>query len=114
MVPQLGSPGREFQLCTDALRDLCEHGRTKPESALGNARLAPDISCEVQHRHLAFPKGSHHFEALDGCVSSFQCLEATHWADQLLEFGMVGLEDVVQILYLPVSMPRESSPFVPK
>ena len=45
---------------------------------------------------------THHLEALDRGVSGLQRLEPAHRADELLELAMVGLDDIVEVLHLPV------------
>ena len=52
---------------------------------------------------LTLAQRSHHLEALDRGVSGLQRLEPAHRADELLELAMVGLDDIVEVLHLPVA-----------
>jgi len=70
--------------------------------ALDQTRLANDVAREVEDRRLTLAQRTHHLKALDRRIGRLHRFETPHRPDQLLELAMVGLDDVVQILDLPV------------
>ena len=80
-----GSLSLRLQPRVDELRGLSEHTRAESERELGDARHPTHISCEVKHGRLALTQVPHHLQARDRRIGRLQCLEATHWTDQLLD-----------------------------
>jgi hypothetical protein len=61
-----------------------------------------DVLREVEDRRLTIAERTYYLKALDRRVGRLHRLETAHRPNQLLEFAVVGLDDVVQILDLPV------------
>jgi hypothetical protein len=61
-----------------------------------------DVAREVEDRRLALVERTHHLKALDRRVGRLHRFETAHRPNQLLELAVVGFDDVVQILDLPV------------
>ena len=64
--------------------------------------LAKGVACEVEDRRLTFAERTHRLKALDRRVGCLHRFETAHRPNQLLQLAVVGLDDVVQILDLPV------------
>ena len=81
---------------------LGQGARSDAEGALDDPSLADNATLEGEHLGLAFAQRAHHLETLDRGVGRLQRLDSAHWPDQLLEFAVVGLDDVVEVFDLPV------------
>ena len=93
---------RSLEPLTNQLDGLGQRAWTEAEGALDQACLANDVARGVEDRRLTLAERMHHFEALDRRVGRLDRLETAHRPNQLLELAVVGLDDVVQILDLPV------------
>ena len=66
------------------------------------ARLTANVTGDVEDCRLTFAERAHHLEAFDRRIGRLQRLEASDRADQLLQLAMIGLDNVVEILHLPM------------
>ena len=103
------------------LRTRAAHRQTGPprpgkchqdRRRVDNAGFAADVTGDVERRRLSFAERAHHFEALDRCVGRLQGLEASDRSDQLLQFAVVSLDDVVQVLDLSMQRLLGTSAFL--
>ena len=84
------------------LHSFGQCGGTETEGALDEARLTANVTGHGEDRGLAFAERTHHLEAFDRCIGRLQGLEASNRADQLLQLAVIGLDNVVEILHLPM------------
>ena len=89
---------------SEQLYGLSQSARSHAEGPLDDPRLADDAALEGKSPSLTLAQRPHDLEALDRGVGCLHRLEAAHGADQLLELAVVSLDDVVEVLHLP--MPR--------
>src|SRR3546814_14391930 len=73
------------------------------KSSLHKAHLAPDAGLQAPEASLSFAPGSHDFESLDRGIVRGDRFENAHRLDQTLELSVMGLENVDELLQLPVS-----------
>ena len=88
--------------CSNAMTSVRAHGpMPKARSTIRASPTMPPWMANIA----AWPlrRAPHHLEALDRGVGRLQRLEPAHRPDQLLELAVVGLDDVVEVLHLPVS-----------
>src|SRR3546814_17054003 len=72
------------------------------KSSRHKAHLAPDAGLQAPGASLSFAQGSHDFESLDRGIGRGDRFETAHRLDQYLEFSVIGLDHVIEILHLPV------------
>src|SRR4051794_37589526 len=56
----------------------------------------------VEDCRLVFAERAHHLKAFDCRIGGLQPLEASDRADQLLQLAVIGLDNVVETLHLPM------------
>ena len=71
-------------------------------------RTPPDIPCHEHHRASRLTQRPHDLEGLDPRIGPFQSLEPSDRFDQLLQFAVVGLDDIVQV-FDPADAPIHQS-----
>ncbi len=90
----------EFELFTNECDGVRERTCTDAKRSFANACLAMGVLRDVEDRRLALAQCAHHLKPPDGRVGGLQRFETPHRTYQLLQFAMVGFDDVVQILDL--------------
>jgi hypothetical protein len=74
------------------------------EAPRPKARFTANVAGDVEDRRLAFAQRAHYLEAFDRRIGRLHSLEASDRADQLLQLAVIGLDNVVEILHLPISI----------
>src|SRR4051794_1136286 len=67
-------------------------------------RGEPHRECrdDVEDRYPTFAERAHHLKAFDRRIGRLQRLEASDQADHLPQLAVIGLDNVVEIHYLPM------------
>ena len=87
--------------CSSAMASVRAHGpRPKARSTILASPTMPPWRANSPSLTLA--QRPHDLEALDRGVGRLQRLESAHGPEQQLELAVVGLDDVVEVLHLPV------------
>ena len=97
----LGALLQRLEKAVDCLR-LRSSGIVNPEVAFDQAHFSHDAILVLPGLGLPLFEGVHNLKALQGGVGGFHRFEPGRWLDQSFELAVIGLDDVVQILYLPV------------
>ena len=77
-------------------------GGAQSKSSLYQTHLTPDAWLQTVRPRLPLVQSARHFETLDRGIGGLYGFEPAHGPDQLLELAMTSLNDIVEVLHLPV------------
>jgi len=81
---------------------LCHDARSNAEDTFDHALFTDGVAGQVEGQGLPFSQGAHDLKSLDRGIGRFHRLKPAHRFDQLFQIAVVGFDDVVEILDLPV------------